>query len=132
MAFTVGTIILPGYEMAVGTKLMVIADRTGPASYTQFNTATGAGGDVLIAGQGPFNRGGFDYVDSDATDTTGRVQLFPVYVKGGTGNAVPQITLMYFSIVTATYGGQAQTAGTQIVAATNLSTFSFRIRALMV
>jgi len=132
MAFTLGSQIIPGYEMPVGEKLLVVFDRTGPTSYTQFVTATGLGGDIIVAAGGPLNRGGFDYVDADSADTTGRIQIFPVLTKGGAGNAVPQVTLMYFSLVTATFGGQAQTAGAQIVAATNLSTFSFRIRALMV
>jgi hypothetical protein len=132
MAFKVGSQILPGYPMPVGEKYLVVLDRTGPASYTQFNTATGAGGDVLSAQGGPLNFGGFDYMDADASDTTGQIQVFPVYTKGGSGNAVPQVTLKYVSLVTATVGGQAQTAGAEVAAATNLSTLSFRLRALMV
>jgi hypothetical protein len=131
MAFKLGTQMLAGYEMPVGEKLLIVCDRTGPASYTQFSATTGLGGDILIAQQGPFNRGGFDYVD-DSVDTTGQIQIFPVMTKAGSGNAVPQVTLVYYSLATATFGGQAQTIGTQIVAATNLSTFSFRLRALMV
>lgn len=131
MAFKVGTQILPGYEMPVGDKLLVVFDRTGPASYTSFNTSTGVGGDVLTA-TGPLGRGGFDYIDSDGSDTTGQIQVTPVYPKAGSGNAVPSAVIRYFSMVTATLGGQAQTAGTEIVTGTNLSTFSFRIMAWMV
>jgi hypothetical protein len=131
MAFPIGVQMLPGYPMPVGEKYLLVFDRVGPTSYTQFNTGTGAGGDVLslVTGCG-LNIGGFEYVDADACDTTGRIQVFPVFTRGGTGNTVGQVSLMYFSLVTATIGGQAQTAGSQIVAGTNLSTISFRMRAL--
>ena len=132
MAFPLGNKILPGYELPLGDKVLVSFDRTGPASYTTFVPATGLGGDILKAASGGLNRGGFDYVDGDAADTTGQIQVFPVFALGGFGNATPQVTLVYFSLVTATLGGQAQTAGTQIVATTNLSTFSWRLRAIMV
>ena len=132
MAFTTGNQVLPGYPMQVGDKTAVAFDHTGPSSYTQFNTSTGAGGDILYAATGGLNWGGFDYIDTDAADTTGQIQVFAVPTLGGYGNAVPQITLLYYSLVTATLGGQSQTYGTQIAANTNLSTFSFRLRAWVV
>lgn len=132
MAFKTGNQILPGYEMPLSDKELVIFDHTGPASYTQYVASTGLGGEILKAASGGLNRGGFDYVDGDFADTTGQIVVYPVATTGGSGNAVPQVTLIYYSLVTASLGGVSQTAGTQIAAATNLSTFSFRLRALMV
>ena len=132
MAFTLGNQSLPGYPLQLGDKILNVFDHTGPTSYTQFVPATGVGGDVVIANQSGLNVGGFDYLDADTADTTGQIQCFPVFFLGGFGNAVPQVSLRYFSLVTATLGGQAQTAGTEIAATTNLSTFSWRLRALAV
>jgi hypothetical protein len=132
MAFTTGNLILPGYELPLGAKKLIVFDHTGPASYAVFVPATGVGGDVLIAAQSGLNCGGFDYLDADTSDSTGQIQAFPVFFLGGSGNAVPQVSLRYFSLVTASLGGQSQTAGAEIVATTNLSTFSWRLRALAV
>ena len=129
MAFPTGITSLPGYEMPVGDKLLQIFDRTGPASYTQFSA--GSGGDVLKTPSGGLNRGGFDRVLA-GVDTTGQIAAYAILTLGGYGNAVPQVTLVYYSLVTASLGGQSQTAGTQIAASTNLSTFSWRIEAWMV
>ena len=130
MAFTLGNQPLAGYPMQVGEKYLEVFDHTGPASYTAFVPATGVGGDVIRATD--LSIGGFEYVDADSADTTGQIQAFPVIFLGGYGNAVPQVSVRYFSLVTATLGGQAQTAGAEIVATTNLSTFSWRFRALVV
>jgi len=132
MAFTTGNQPLPGYPMQVGDKSVVAFDHTGPSSYTQFVSATGAGGEVFAAATGGLNWGGIDYIDTDCADTTGQIQVFAVPTLGGYGNSVPQFTLVYYSLVSATLGGQSQTYGTQIAASTNLSTFSFRLRAWMV
>lgn len=130
MAFILGNQPLPGYPLPLGDKYLEVFDHTGPVSYAVFVPATGAGGDVLLAASLGF--GGFDYLDADTADTTGQIQAFPVIFLGGFANAVPQISLRYFSLVTASLGGQAQTAGAEIVATTNLSTFSWRLRALAV
>jgi hypothetical protein len=132
MAFTTGNQNLPGYELPLGDKKLIVFDHTGPTSYTQFVPGSGVGGDVILASGSGLNFGGFDYLDADTADTTGQIQAFPVFYLGGYGNAVPQVSIRYFSLVTATLGGQAQTAGAEIVATTNLSTFSWRFRALAV
>ena len=131
MAFTVGNRPLPGYPMPLGEKIQVDFDHTGPASYTQFATPA-TGGDVIKANGGGLNFGGFDDISSGVVDTTGQFIAYPIMNLGGYGNAVPQVIIVYYSLVTATVGGQAQTVGTQVVAATNLSTFSFRFRATMI
>jgi len=131
MAFKLGIQVLPGYPNPVGEKWQLVFDRTGPTSYVRYVTgSTPTGGDVILATPG-LNMGGFDNVD-DTADTTGQIDAYVVMDKGGNGNSVPQITIKYYSLVTATLGGQAQTLGQEIAAGTNLSTFSFRFYALMV
>jgi hypothetical protein len=132
MALPLGNTILPGYEMPLGDKKYIVFDHTGPTSYTQFVPGTGVGGDVLLASGSGLNIGGFDYLDADTADSTGQIQAFPVFYLGGFGNATPQVSIRYYSLVTASLGGQSQVAGTEILAATNLSTFSWRFRALAV
>lgn len=117
-------IMLGGYEMPVGVKEMVTFDHYGPTSYAQAN------GDVINASD--LGRGGFDYLQADMTDPTGQAIAYVVPTNGGNGNAIPSVKLIWFALVSATFGGQAQTAGTQIVNGTNLSTFSLRLNALMV
>lgn len=130
MAFPLGNTILPGYEMPLGDKLLLHFDHTGPASYTQVVTGTTpTGGDTINALD--LGRGGFDNLDI-MMDTTGQVYALAIPVAGGVGNAVPSVILKWFSAVTATLGGKSQTAGSEIAAGTNLSTFSVRVQAIMV
>jgi hypothetical protein len=131
MAFNTGITILPGYPLQVGDKMLAIFDRTGPTSYTQYSTSTLLGGDILFANTGGMAFGGFDRIIS-SLDTTGQITCNTITTLGGYGNAVPQVTFKYVSNVTASLGGQSQTAGNEIAASTNLSTFSFRIEAYMV
>jgi hypothetical protein len=131
MAFATGIKVLPGYPQQVGEKTQIIFDRTGPTSYVRYVTgAVPVGGDVILAQSG-LNFGGFDNVD-DTVDTTGQISALVVMDQAGTGNAVKQITIKYVSQVTASLGGQSQTANVEIVAGTNLSTFSFRFECYMV
>ena len=121
--------ILPGYMTPMGAKYLITFDHTGPTSYVQggVNAALTTGGDVIKASD--IGVGGFDYLQSDVTDKTGQLYAFIVPVSGGGGNATPTAALLWYSRVTATVGGQAQTAGNQVVAGTNLSTFALRIQA---
>jgi hypothetical protein len=132
MAFTVGNTILPGYVMPLThSKYIIHFDHTGPASYTQVVTGgvTPTGGDRINASD--LGMGGFDNADV-MLDTTGQFYALIIPVGGGNGNAVPYIILRWFSAVTATVGGQAQTNGAEVVAGTNLSTFSLRVEGIMV
>ena len=130
MAFPVGNKFLPGYPQQVGSKNQAIFDHTGPTSYVRYVTgAIPVGGDIIKALSLGF--GGFDNMD-DTADTTGQINAIVVMDLAGTANAVPQVTIKYYSLVTATLGGQSQTVGTEIAAATNLSTFSFRFESYMV
>lgn len=119
---------LPGYPMPVGEKYLNVFDHTGPASYTQFATPS-TGGDVINASD--LGVGGFDSMDP-VVDTTGRIIAYPVQNFGGGGNAASKVTVEYWSLVTASLGGQSQTLGTQVAATSNLSTFIFRMKAICV
>jgi len=120
-----GIRVLPGYPNQIGEKMEVGFDRIGPASYTQFSTSLGTGGDVFLANGGGLNFGGFDNID-DTADNTGQIEAIVVLPLAGFGNAVPSATVKYVSLVTATLGGKAQTANSEIAAGTNLTGFSFR------
>jgi hypothetical protein len=131
MAFALGNKPLPGYPQQVGEKIEIVFDHTGPTSYTQFSSTTGLGGDVFQAATSGLNIGGFDFVEI-SRDSTGQVGAAVALVNSGTGNSVKSFTIIYTALATATIGGQSQTINTQIVAATNLSTLSWRVRALCV
>ena len=121
---------LPGYPQPVGEKYQEIFDHAGPASYTQFSPgASPTGGDIINALDLGF--GGFDKVDG-GYDSTGQFSIAVIPVGGGNGNAIKSYTLKWTAQVTATLGGQAQTAGSEAVAATNLSTFYTRLTAWLV
>ena len=121
--------ILPGYEMPFGSKKFLVFDHTGPTSYVAF-VSPSTGGDVINAAD--LGEGGFDFIDSDMTDPAGQVYAQVQPINGGNGNALPSVRIVWYSLVTATIGGQAQTANTQIVAATNLSAIALRLRAMCV
>lgn len=130
MAFNLGNTIVAGYPQPLGTKYILHVDRTGPASYTRVVTGpVPTGGDVFNAAD--VGMGGFDNVDA-TMDTTGQFYAVGILPNAGSGNAVPSVILKWFSAVTATVGGQAQTLGTEVAAGTNLSTFSLRVEAIMV
>jgi len=131
MAFPIGISILPGYPNQVGAKNQIVFDRTGPTSYVRYVTGTTPVGGDTIKAQVGLNFGGFDNMD-DTVDTTGQINALVIMDKAGFGNAVSQVTIKYIATVTATLGGQSQTANTEIAAGTNLSTFSFRFECYMV
>lgn len=128
MAFALGVKPLAGYPQPWGSKIVEQFDRTGPTSYTQF-TSPSTGGDVMNASD--IAQGGFERV-ALGTDTTGQISAVAIMNLGGYANAVPSVIIVYTSLVTATLGGQSQTAGSQIAASTNLSTFSWRGEAICV
>lgn len=130
MAFATGNTILPGYLMQLGDKMLMEFDHTGPTSYTQVVTGTTpTGGDKVNAAD--LGMGGFDEVKC-MTDTTAQWTIRVIPLNGGYGNALPSVILQWIAAVTATLGGQAQTAGSEAVAGTNLSTFSTRVNAVCV
>ncbi len=128
MAVPIGNTTLPGYLMQLSDKLLLTFDHSGPASYVQF-VSPSTGGDVINAAD--LGVGGFDNVDA-MVDTTGQFAAYAIPTNGGYGNAVPSVRLVYFALAAGSIGGQTQVVGAQAVAATNLSTFSFRIQAFCV
>jgi hypothetical protein len=132
MAVNVGISLLPGYSMPLGAKYLLIFDRSGPASYAVFVPATGVGGDIIQAAESGLGMGGFDWISSGMVDSTGQIVAYTLFYAAGYGTATKPAIVRYFSLTTATLGGQAQTAGAEIVATTNLSTFSWRYAAVMV
>lgn len=126
MAFKTGGKPLAGYPQPFGEKISLTLDRTGPASYTQVTPgAPPTGGDKFNASD--VGLGGFDWVDL-GRDTTGQISATALLSLAGYANAVPYVIIYYTAQVSATLGGQGQTSGTQIAAATNLSTFSWRVK----
>lgn len=122
--------ILPGYMAPVGDKYLIHFDHDGPSSYSRVTVGTTpSGGDIINASD--LGVGGFDNLDG-MTDPTGRFYVLAVPIGGGGGNAVTQVMLIWFSNVTATVGGQSQTANTEVAAGTNLSAFSVRVQAICV
>jgi hypothetical protein len=122
--------ILPGYMAPIGDKYWIHFDHNGPASYVQHVAGTTpTGGDIINASD--LGVGGFDNMDT-MMDSTGRFYGIPLPIGGGNGNAVTQVMIVWYSAVTATVGGQAQTAGSEVVAGTNLSTFSLRVEAIAI
>lgn len=115
---------LPGYQSRVGAKIYSIFDHSGPASYTQVTPGTTpVGGDLVNAID--LGMGGIERFES-GLDTTAQWSVSAIPVSGGFGNAIPTVRLKWTALVTATVGGQAQTAGSEAAAATNLSTFNIR------
>ena len=58
------------------------------------------------------------------------MQAIPVTVSNANGQPATTYRLRWIARVTATVGGQAQTAGTEAVATTNLSAEIVRLRAI--
>jgi hypothetical protein len=99
-----------------GGKLYGAIDYKGSSSYVQ-------GGDLLSHKQFGFQ--------NTITDLCGSMDQTNKFMAVGRPlqNDVTTWQLVYISLTTATVGGQAQTAGQEAVAGTNLSTFTFRLAA---
>lgn len=130
---------LDGYPTSIGNKVYSIYPHLGPVSYTQVSITPGTvpatGGDVTTA----LPEAGFKFFDSVeggvTDDLAWIVRSFPLTVSNpssGTNSGVPSATygLQWIANKTATMGGQAQTAGNEAVAGTNLSTFCVRLRGI--
>lgn len=126
-----------GYPTSWGNTRVSLFPHAGPASYTQvtFNAAGAVitPGDTVQAVEAGLKY--FDKVDGAITDD-GHFQL-QVYrsslLSQSNASLGPPMTFMYvrwIALVTATYAGQAQTAGTEAVAGSNLSTFVAALEAI--
>jgi hypothetical protein len=113
----------------IGDKNVVVFDHSGPAAYVvSGNTGPASlGNDIVNASD--LGMGGFDTIETDEMDPTGQLYAYVQLINAGNGNMVPTARLIWYSRVTATVGGQAQTANAEVVVNTNLSAIFLRMRA---
>lgn len=123
---------LDGYPTSFGNQRACVCGVVGPTSYTVITAgSTPSGGQVVQAVT--FGLKFLDHVVGGETDSARFfVECIPVVPTRGApqNSAGATYRLRWISRVTATVGGQAQTAGTEAVAATNLSGETIRLRAL--
>jgi hypothetical protein len=75
--------------------------------------------------------GGFEFADGGA-DLSNQFQTLPVMTNGGAGNAVPTLAIRWYALKSGSIGGQTQVLGTEAIAASNLTTFTTRLRLICV
>lgn len=124
-----------GYPQPFGSKPGSLFPHTGPASYTQVTPGATpvTGGDVVQALEGGLKN--LEYL-AGGVDDTGRffVECIPVTSSVTTQNSsstsgIPATTyrLRWIARITAAYGGQNQVAGTEAIAASDLSGLTVRL-----
>jgi len=128
---------LDGYPAPLGYSKISVFPHVGPTSYVQLAPVAGVvpvvGGDTVQASEAGLKY--FDVVEDAYTDDGAfRADAIPVTVSNpasGVTSGIPSLTfkLKWFSNVTAAVGGQNQTAGSEVVAGTNLSAFCIRLTA---
>ena len=128
---------LDGYPQPIGYSKVSVFPHLGPASYVVVAPVAGTipmpGGDTVAAGEAGLKQ--FDLVDGGISDDgCWRVDPIPVTITNptsGVTSGIPSTTykLKWTCLVTATIGGQNQTAGSEAVAATNLSAVCVRLNA---
>jgi hypothetical protein len=128
---------LDQYPCSVGAVMLSIWPHTGPTSYTQITVTPGTvpitGGDTVNATEAGLRW--FDRVDGGTSDDGAwKITAYPVTVSNPTSGVLAGIQsktyrIQWIANKTATMGGQAQTAGQEAVATTNLSTYCVRMQA---
>ncbi len=124
-----------GYPQPFGSKPGTLFPHTGPASYTQVTAGATpvTGGDTVQALEGGLKN--LEFL-SGGVDDTGRffVECIPVTSSvtnttssGQSGVPATTYRLRWIARITASYGGQSQVAGTEAVAATDLSGLTVRL-----
>jgi hypothetical protein len=129
---------IDGYPTSWGSNRVAVFGHAGPASYTQVTALAGtvpisAGGDTVQAVEA-----GMKYLDflvalDESDDGAFTVEAIPNSVTsltGAPGTPNKSFHLRWISRVTALVGGQNQTAGSEAVAATNLSGETIRLLAV--
>src|ERR1017187_1126479 len=124
---------LDGYPTSWGSTKASVFPHAGPTSYTQITAVAGTvpvtGGDSVQAVEAGFKY--FDYVKGGITDDGAfEVEAIPVTITNIVGGPSKTYALKWLSRVTATVGGQAQVAGNEAVAGTNLSAEIVRLLAV--
>jgi hypothetical protein len=123
-----------GYATSFGNKRYSVWPHAGPTSYTRVTVTAGTvpatGGDSVPAVQANMSR--FDKLEGGQTDDGAfTVRAIPVTASfPPQGAPSAKYILQWISNVTATIGGQAQTAGVEAVAGTNLSAEIVRLSAV--
>lgn len=133
---------LGGYQCAIGSKALSVFPHIGPTSYTQVTATAGTvpatGGDTVQAGPEAGVKA-FDTVFGGVTDDGAfYVEAIPITVSNPNAvnssalSGIPSTTflLRWMARVTASVGGQNQVAGTEAIAASNLSGECVRLTAI--
>lgn len=130
---------LDSFPCAIGPVPLSVFPHVGPASYTVVTVTPGtvpaAGGDTVSAGpesgMKQFNvvLGG---ITDDGAFLVEAIPVTPSNPSTGVLTGIPSTTykLRWISRITAAYGGQNQTAGTEVVATTDLSAQCVRLTAI--
>ncbi len=122
---------LDGYPGSWGYQKVAVFPHPGPASYVPITATAGTipatGGDTVQAIEAGLKF--FDKVDGGYTDD-GCFSVVAIPVSSSAaqpGAPTTTMRLKWIAQVTATIGGQAQTAGSEAVAGTNLSAETVRL-----
>lgn len=126
---------LADYPSSVGAQLHAVFPHVGPTSYTRVTAVPGTipavGGDRVLAAEAGLKQ--FDWLDNGVSDdncwTVTGFQLSVSNPASGVLSGIPKTSygLKWVCNVTAVIGGQAQVAGTEAAAGTNLSGICVRI-----
>lgn len=124
---------LDGYPDSFGSHRACVFPHAGPTSYTRVTVTPGTvpmtGGDLVQAGEAGLKY--FDVVfgghSDDGAFSVIAVPVTPTAIVGGPSQTY---RLKWIAQVAGTIGGQAQTAGSEAAASTNLSTVTVRLFAL--
>lgn len=90
---------LPGYVGVIKNKQESVFDHDGPASYS--NVVVNAGtGDVINCSDLGMSIDAFESVDPIGLSSDGLNYCLVSYTNGGSGNAVPSVSLRWFVLAT--------------------------------
>lgn len=117
------------YPYSVGPHQESVFPHVGPVSYAVVTYGPVAGGDLVNTTEAGLKF--FDHVSGGQTDSGNfSVQAIPTQPSNVPQAGAPSYRLRWVSNRTASIGGQAQTAGAEAVATTNLSGETLRLRAI--
>lgn len=132
---------LAGFPQAWGAKMASVFGHAGPASYTQVTAVAGtvpisAGADRVTTPEGGLKNYSF-LTGGETDDGAFFVEAIPLTssdpgTSSAAGSGIPKTSyaLRWISRVTAVVGGQAQVAGTEAAATTDLSGETVRLFAI--
>lgn len=121
---------ISGFPDAWGASRASVFPHTGPASYAQITYGPAAAGNIVDVTE--TGMGAFSWLSNGVTDS-GNFAVIAIPTSSSVGPVGTQTTtyrLRWNALRTATIGGQAQTAGAEAVATTNLSGETVRLLAV--